>query len=170
MQKTSTESDPDTSTSKAFKALDVSKGSASLGVSHSHTRWAKRPMIKDTECLGRQDGDRFRYLLQPFLSYAFVCIYLEQRGHKSKKQNKTKERQNKTQNEDEVQLSEHIYLSQRPHGNPFLGDSAQVHKWHAGQVWINSKLSSCCSRLLSEQKQRELSLKDERQTRTSLVL
>lgn len=35
--------------------------------------------------LERQDGDRVRYLLQPFLSYAFVCIYLEQRRHKSNK-------------------------------------------------------------------------------------
>lgn len=57
---------------------------------------------KRQESLERQDGDRFRYLLQPFLSYAFVCIYLEQRRQKQT----IKERQNKTQNEDEIHLFE----------------------------------------------------------------
>lgn len=55
-------------------------------------------MPEDMEHLKRQDGDRSRYLLQPFLSYAFVCIYLEQKRHKGNKI--IKERQNRTQNED----------------------------------------------------------------------
>lgn len=66
-------------------------------------------MSEDTEHQNRQDGDRSRYLLQPFLSYAFVCIYLEQKRHKGNKI--IKERQNKTQNEDVIHLSELVRLS-----------------------------------------------------------
>lgn len=69
----------------------------------------------------------------------FVSIWnREDTKAKKKKNNKGKTEQDK-KNEDEIYLFERVYLSQHPHGNPFLEDSAQVRKWHASQVWINSK-------------------------------
>lgn len=95
-------------------------------------------IIKDTRVSRRTRWGQVQIPSSAFFELCF-CLYLSGTERTQKQKKKTKERQNKTQNEGEIQLSEHIYLSQHPHGNPFLGDSAQEHKWHAGQVWINSK-------------------------------
>jgi len=87
---------------KAFKTLDISRGLAFRQPLPSQTpgsnkgkgkkerkksqSYKKKRQFTEREPLDGQDGDRCRYLLRPFLSYAFVCIYLQQRRHKSKKQ------------------------------------------------------------------------------------
>lgn len=121
--------------SKAFRHLQGV--SIQLAIPTARCPLAK----KKKKALRKTRWRQVRYLLQPFLSYAFVCIYLEQRRHKANNKGKDRTEQDTKWGWDSVVRAKGgPYLCPHPHGNPFLGDSAQVRKWHASQVWINSKL------------------------------
>lgn len=98
----------------------------------------KKPIIKTVH--GAPRKTRWRQVQIPSSAFFELCFCLYLSGTEKTQKQIIKERQNKTQNEDEIHLFERGFLYPHPHGNPFLGDSAQVRKWHASQVWINSKL------------------------------
>lgn len=120
---------------EAIKASDIAKGLT--------FRWAERPIRN----IWRQDSDRSRYLLQPFLSYAFVCIYLEQRRHKSDKNNKGKTEQDTKWGWDSF-AGACLSLSTSPWQS--IPGGFCPRKWHASQVWILHAAAVCSS----EQKER----------------